>query len=170
MQIMNQSYFNLLGNITWLWMNSSLHKEWSCELLARNVIPAIENEQYMLLIDNGIPIAYCSWADLNLETEVKYIKDISSLTPEEWQSGDRRWIIDWVAPFGHSQLLYKKMCQKYADTLVRSIRFQPNQKSVGKIAYFKGGKLDKKTAKKRFDTYQEELATALKNEFNFIKK
>ncbi|HDL6313318.1 TPA: leukotoxin-activating lysine-acyltransferase LktC, partial [Mannheimia haemolytica] len=41
---------------------------------------------------------------------------------------------------------------------------------LGKIAYFKGGKLDKKTAKKRFDTYQEELATALKNEFNFIKK
>ncbi|MEN2865849.1 RTX-I toxin-activating lysine-acyltransferase ApxIC [Mannheimia haemolytica] len=167
---MNQSYFNLLGTITWLWMNSSLHKEWSCELLARNVIPAIENEQYMLLIDNGIPIAYCSWADLNLETEVKYIKDINSLTPEEWQSGDRRWIIDWVAPFGHSQLLYKKMCQKYPDMIVRSIRFYPKQKELGKIAYFKGGKLDKKTAKKRFDTYQEELATALKNEFNFIKK
>ncbi|HGO5856783.1 TPA: toxin-activating lysine-acyltransferase [Mannheimia haemolytica] len=167
---MNQSYFNLLGNITWLWMNSPLHKEWSCELLARNVIPAIENEQYMLLIDDGIPVAYCSWADLNLENEVKYIKDISSLTLEEWQSGDRRWIIDWVAPFGHSQLLYKKMCQKYPDMIVRSVRFQPNQKSVGKISYFKGGKLDKKTAKKRFDTYQEELATALKNEFNFIKK
>nr|P55124.1 RecName: Full=Leukotoxin-activating lysine-acyltransferase LktC; Short=Leukotoxin C; Short=Toxin-activating protein C [Mannheimia cf. haemolytica]AAA16443.1 PllktC [Mannheimia cf. haemolytica]prf//2117209A phlC gene [Mannheimia cf. haemolytica] len=165
---MNQHYFNLLGNITWLWMNSPLHREWSCELLARNVIPAIENQQYMLLIDNDVPIAYCSWADLSLETEVKYIKDISSLTPEEWQSGDRRWIIDWVAPFGHSQLLIKNVSE-IPDYSRQIYTLLSKTKRTGKIAYFKGGNLDKKTAKKRFDTYQERLGAALKNEFNFTK-
>lgn len=161
--MMNENNFNLLGMVSWLWMSSPLHREWSLSALAKNVIPAIENEQYMLLVDNGVPIAYCSWADLNIDTEVKYIKDIGSLTPEEWKSGDRRWIIDWVAPFGHSQLLYKKMCQKYHNTLVRSIRFQSNHKKIGKISYFKGDGLNRTLAKNLFDTYQIELANALKD-------
>lgn len=100
---------NVLGNIVWLWASSPLHRNWPVSLFAINVLPAIQTNQYALLTRDGFPVAYCSWADLSLENEVKYLNDVTSLIAEDWTSGDRKWFIDWIAPFGDSGALYKYM-------------------------------------------------------------
>lgn len=65
-----------------------------------NVLPAIRANQYALLTRVNYPVAYCSWANLSLENEIKYLNDVTSLVAEDWTSGDRKWFIDWIAPFG----------------------------------------------------------------------
>ncbi len=156
------NYFNALGQIAWLWSQSPLHKDWSTSLLARNVIPAIHHGQYVILIQNDYPIAYCSWANLNLENEAKYIQDVTSLTLEDWNSGDRKWFIDWVTPFGDTSLLYKYMREKFPYALFRAIRASQKKQGIGRIIHIQGGKVNKQQAREKFTVYYNELIEALK--------
>ncbi|CRZ19292.1 MULTISPECIES: toxin-activating lysine-acyltransferase [Kingella] len=159
--------FSELGSIAWLWTNSELHQNWPLSLFSTNVIPAIETQQYVLLVRDGMPIAYCSWARLNLETEVKYINDVTSLKLEDWQSGDRYWFIDWIAPFGDSYLLTKHMRKLFSDGLFRAIRVDAGSPN-GKISEFYGRNVDAKLAMQSFEQYQKELMNALSQQDNFI--
>ncbi|SUT99289.1 RTX-I toxin-activating lysine-acyltransferase ApxIC [Actinobacillus lignieresii] len=158
--------FEVLGEVAWLWASSPLHRKWPLSLLAINVLPAIESNQYVLLKRDGFPIAFCSWANLNLENEIKYLDDVASLVADDWTSGDRRWFIDWIAPFGDSDALYKHMRDNFPNELFRAIRVDPDSR-VGKISEFHGGKIDKKLASKIFQQYHFELMSELKNKQNF---
>lgn len=111
---------------------------------------------------NDYPVAWCSWANLSLENEVKYIMDTNSLVADDWISGDRKWFIDWIAPFGHTRELYMHMREHYPHSLFRAIRVT-QQTSTGKVTEFHGGKIDKTVAKKQFIQYHYELSEALKN-------
>jgi hemolysin-activating ACP:hemolysin acyltransferase len=42
----NYDPINVLGIVSWLWMNSQLHSNWSVKMLNVNVLPAIENNQF----------------------------------------------------------------------------------------------------------------------------
>lgn len=99
----------ILGHVSWLWASSPLHRNWPVSLFAINVLPAIQANQYALLTRDDYPVAYCSWANLSLENEIKYLNDVTSLVAEDWTSGDRKWFIDWIAPFGDNGALYKYM-------------------------------------------------------------
>ncbi|EIO85610.1 hemolysin-activating lysine-acyltransferase hlyC, partial [Escherichia coli TW09195] len=57
---------------------------------------------------------------------------------KDWMSGERKWFIDWIAPFGHNMELYKYMRKKYPYELFRAIRLDESSKT-GKIAEFHGG-------------------------------
>ncbi|HCQ9044441.1 TPA: toxin-activating lysine-acyltransferase, partial [Escherichia coli] len=154
--------FNVFGKVTWLWSYSPLHRDWPISMQSINIIPAIMHGQYVILMEKGFPVAYCSWAKLDLDNEVKYIKNTNALTIDDWNSGDRNWFIDWVAPFGHSNQLYKIMRKKFPDGLFRSIRVTKNS-TTGKIYEFHGGKVNKLIAKKQFLKYHHDLIQALKN-------
>ncbi|MER1778328.1 alpha-hemolysin-activating lysine-acyltransferase HlyC [Proteus mirabilis] len=158
----------VLGHISWLWASSSLHRNWPISLFAINVLPAIRANQYALLTRDSFPIAYCSWANLNLENEIKYLNDVTSLVAEDWTSGDRKWFIDWIAPFGDNGALYKYMRKNFPNELFRAIRVDPKTQ-VGKVSEFHGGKIDKQLANKLFKQYHYELITEVKNksDFNF---
>lgn len=158
--------FETLGHIAWLWANSPLHRNWSLSLLAINTLPAIHHNQYVLLMRNNFPVAFCSWANLSLENEVKYLDDVASLSAEDWNSGDRKWFIDWIAPFGDNGALYKHMRKLFAHDVFRAIRVEPNGKT-GKIVEFHGGKIDKKLASKIFQQYHFELMSELKTKPDF---
>lgn len=166
MNINNQ--FETFGHISWLWANSSLHRNWPVSLLAINILPAIYTNQYILLTRNDYPIAYCSWASLSLKNEVKYINDVTSLTVDDWVSGERKWFIDWIAPFGDSYVLYKYVRKRFPNELFRAIRVNINN-NIGKISEFHGGNIDKRLASKIFWKYHHELMTEIKNksDFNF---
>ncbi len=104
-----------------------------CCLFAINVIPAIQTNQFALLTKDSLPVAFCTLAGLNMECEVKYINDVTSLYAKDWISGERKWFIDWIAPFGHNMDLYKHMRKKYPYELFRAIRLDEYGKT-GKIA------------------------------------
>ena len=153
--------FNVIGHISWLWGCSPLHRSWPMAVFAINTLPAVIHGKYLLLMENGYPVAYCSWANLSLENEIKYIKDTNSLIAEDWVSGDRAWFIDWIAPFGHTRVLYKQMREKFPDHLFRSIRIT-NSSTTGKISEFYGRDVDRVVAKKQFIKYQYELIKSLR--------
>lgn len=160
--------FTTLGHIAWLWANSPLHKEWSISLFTKNILPAIQHDQYILLMRDEFPVAFCSWANLTLTNEVKYVRDVTSLTFEDWNSGERKWLIDWIAPFGDNNTLYRYMRKKFPNEVFRAIRVYPGS-TEAKIIHVQGGQINKFTAKKLIQQYQEELIQVLNNHKKIVR-
>ncbi len=76
---MKSNVFDVMGKVAWLWaLIYPLHRKWPLSVFAINVIPAIQTNQFALLTKDDLPVAFCSWASLNLECEVKYINDVTS--------------------------------------------------------------------------------------------
>lgn len=109
----------VLGSTIWLWTHSEEHKEIPIELLPILLFPAISHQQYVLILQNNQPIFFIAWAGLSEEAEQRYLKNPAVLMPaSDWNSGDRLWFTDWVAPFGHNfpivrmlrRTLFKQHC------------------------------------------------------------
>lgn len=97
----------LLGNINWLLMHSKSHCEMPLLMMPTQIFPAITNKQFVLaLSEKGSPVFYMAWANFTAEDEANYIKNTNTaLTIDNWNKGDRPWILFFVAPFGHSQIM-----------------------------------------------------------------
>ena len=96
----------VLGSAVWLWMHSASHRDAPLHTLSALLLPALKSRQFVLLSEAGKPVAYLSWANLSEEAERRYLSNPPVLMPEaDWSSGDRMWILDWVAPFGHTKTL-----------------------------------------------------------------
>lgn len=93
----------MFGSAVWLWMQSDLHRELSLQALSTLLLPAIKTRQFLLVTESDKPVFYLSWALMDCSAEESFLRNPSTHFPEEaWVSGDRMWILDWVAPFGHT--------------------------------------------------------------------
>ena len=131
--------FVQLGQISWLWMNSKLHEDWSTRLMSRNTIPPISLGQYEILHGNdGIPVAYASWAYFSEDAELRYIRDPSLIRLEDWNSGDRLWFVDYVSPFSvkHTLALKSVLRERFSDRFARGLRVTPGGKTGRVLTYF----------------------------------
>lgn len=90
----------VLGEITWLMTQSPLHKQLFIGDLEWFAMPAILLEQFRVWNGPNSPAAVALWATVSEETEARLEAGGSKLRPDEWQNGDRPWLIDLVAPFG----------------------------------------------------------------------
>ncbi len=103
----------VLGSAVWLWMHSESHRDTPLHMLSRLLLPAIKARQFVLASENGKPVFYLAWACLNAEAESRYLRNMPEcMLPEDWTSGDRTWILDWVAPFGHTWQLRRLLAEK----------------------------------------------------------
>ncbi|CBJ81102.1 putative HlyC [Xenorhabdus bovienii str. Jollieti] len=94
----------MLGAATWLWMHSPLHRNAPLIALSTLLLPMIKAGQYVLVSHHGQPIFYLSWALFTEETELRYLtKRHEHNRDPQLHGGDRLWILDWIAPFGHSR-------------------------------------------------------------------
>ena len=153
------------GKIVWLWSNSNLHKTWSTSLQSRMVIPALMLGQLMMVHDqNRHPVAYCSWAMLDAETELKYILNPNSLQPCDWRSGDRLWMIDFISPFSkhYTLILKNRLKQKFPRGVLRALRVKEASK-VGRVLTFMGQHLGPSEAEDIRRYYLLEMHHRLKN-------
>jgi cytolysin-activating lysine-acyltransferase len=122
--------FENLGKISFLWTHSKLHVEWPCKLFSQYVCPPVSLRQYLVLDDSlGNPLAYVSWAYLNVKSEAKYILNPHSLSLEDWNSGDRLWLTDFISPFHKS----------FTDELIKELRSNLFQKSIARSLRVKHG-------------------------------
>lgn len=90
----------VVGEVIELLTLSPYHVTWSIFDLQRLVIPPIRLGQYRLYRRKFKPVAFVSWAWLTENAENGYTTGTRLLQPEDWNSGDRLWFIDFVAPFG----------------------------------------------------------------------
>lgn len=90
----------VLGEITWLMTQSPIHKQLFIGDLEWFAMPAILLEQFRVWNGADSPAAVALWAFVSEETEARLEAGASKLRADEWQNGDRPWLIDLVAPFG----------------------------------------------------------------------
>jgi cytolysin-activating lysine-acyltransferase len=127
----------VLGASVWLWMHSNKHREIPLQVLSTLLLPAIKLQQFILISEHGKPVFYLSWANMSATAEARYIENPSfSMPQDDWNSGDRMWILDWVAPFGHTQSISKLIKRHLlADRCMRSLYHRGDEKGLRVINF-----------------------------------
>jgi len=90
----------MLGEITWLMTQSPIHKQLFIGDLEWFAMPAILVEQFRIFYGPNSPAAVALWAMVSEETEERLKAGAHKLRADEWQGGDRPWLIELIAPFG----------------------------------------------------------------------
>lgn len=103
----HQSEAEIFGAVVWLYMQSEKHQGMPVNELNKLVLPPLHRGQFVLATENQgehtRPVGFMSWANFNAEAEARYIKTLNdTLTVDDWNSGDRPWIVHYFAPFGHA--------------------------------------------------------------------
>lgn len=110
------------GQIVWLLTRSPLHREMKLKDLEWSFLPPLVHEQFRIFRFgplNGVevedlveapgvrldpaaletmPLGVALWALLSEEAEAKLERN-ERLTPEEWRSGDRAWLVELISPY-----------------------------------------------------------------------
>lgn len=100
----------VLGEITWLLTQSNRHRnglfvgdlEWL-------VMPAILNGQHRIFRAADKPIGAALWAFVSPEVETRLEQGFGKLKPDEWRSGTQAWLVELIAPFGHSDKMLEEL-------------------------------------------------------------
>lgn len=101
----------VLGQIAWLMMLSPQHRHFFLADLEWLVGPAVMLRQFKLFSHKNTPVAYVSWAFLSEEAEA-HLKAHRRLRPGDWRSGDKRVVVDVVAPFGGAEKFAAKAAEQ----------------------------------------------------------
>jgi cytolysin-activating lysine-acyltransferase len=98
---------HLLGEMTWLLTQSPIHKAMMIADLEWLVMPALIHQQFYLFREGQQPVGLALWAKCTPEAEKKLergmIEPENRLTLEEWNNGDRIWLVDLIAPFATAE-------------------------------------------------------------------
>jgi cytolysin-activating lysine-acyltransferase len=120
-----------LGSAVWLWMHSAGHRDAPLKVLPAVLLPAIKTGQFVLATDAGKPVFYLSWASFSEEAEARYLTNLPEQMPHaDWASGDRVWLLDWVAPFGHTRILRHIVAQLFSDCCMRSLCHRGDERGL----------------------------------------
>ncbi|WP_174492311.1 toxin-activating lysine-acyltransferase [Acinetobacter sp. Marseille-Q1623] len=134
----------VLGAMTWLWFLSDNCKNLTVSDIALHVLPTIKNRQFAVFSQNSQPFGYISWANLDEQSEARYVSSESWIyTHSNWNCGDRMWLINWFAPLGHSALM-KKLIEThlFPDHCFRAF-YHKGLVEIPKIMTFKGKSVSK---------------------------
>lgn len=133
-----QTNMSMLGEVVWLMAHSELHRGWPIASIFQWVVPALMHKQCRLYRREGRPVAYVAWAYLSQEVEEAYVLNPKSLQPKDWKSGDRGWLIDWIAPFGDSATVMKDLREGiFSNEVGRALRVKPGSDEM-QIIYVHG--------------------------------
>ena len=143
-----------LGAIVWLWMNSAAHRDFPLHALNAVLLPAIKQRQFILVSQQGRPVFFTSWANFSLEAQSRYLKQSPLLMPEQdWNSGDRMWLLDWIAPFGHTRAMTRLLQrQLFADRIMRTLYHRGDQRGL-RVKNFHGIAVLPQEARHWFETH-----------------
>ncbi len=98
-----------IGQITELMRQSRAHRHLFIADMEWLVIPPVMQRQFRIYRQNQVPVAYVSWARVNEEVEARLKSGQVRLKPNEWNCGDRNWIIDIIAPTGKADEIIKDL-------------------------------------------------------------
>lgn len=120
------------GAAVWLWMQSDAHRDIPLHILNSLLLPAIGYRQFILGSVDGQPVFYLSWAMFDADAEHRYLHSHPSTLPEsDWDSGDRMWVIDWIAPFGHSLQISRLLKQQwFKDRCMRFLYHRGDERGM----------------------------------------
>ncbi len=86
------------GDLLFLAFRSTRHARMTTATLRAYFEPPVELGQFRIFRFDDVPRGMYTWAFLTPESERKLLLG-EPLSPEEWRSGDRLWIMDIIAPY-----------------------------------------------------------------------
>lgn len=101
-----------LGQAMALMMQSPMHRHMFLADMEWLVLPPIALQQFRIFRNKGVPTAYVSWARLTEEAEKRIMQGQLRLKPNEWNAGDRIWLVDVVAPYGNADEVFAYLSSK----------------------------------------------------------
>lgn len=102
----------IVGHVAWLYSQTKTHKYFTFGDVEARILAPLMIKQCKLYVQSnsgGLPTGFISWARLSEEVEQKYIHT-QRLSPSDWKSGDRLWMIDVLAPFGGQEAIFREAC------------------------------------------------------------
>ena len=98
-----------LGQMALLAMESPIHQHVSLNALKTMLLPAVVRGQFKIFHFKGKLSGFITWAYLSDESFNKYVNNNMTLSSEDWDSGERVWIMEVVAPFGHYNMIINEL-------------------------------------------------------------
>ncbi|WP_249672142.1 toxin-activating lysine-acyltransferase [Pseudomonas abieticivorans] len=143
-----------LGCAVWLWMHSKAHRDMPLHALNKLLLPALRQRQFMIGSQQGRPVFYVSWSYFSAEAERRYLDNAALELPEhDWNSGERMWFHDWVAPFGHSTQVARLLQRRFfTDRCMRGLYHRGDERGL-QIKQFQGIKVMPAEARAWFATH-----------------
>jgi cytolysin-activating lysine-acyltransferase len=115
---------HLLGEMTWLLTQSPIQRALAIGDLEWLVMPALLTEQFYIFRDGDRPVGLALWARTDATGEAKLqrgmIEPENRLTLEEWNNGDRIWLVDLIAPFATAENRHIEVMM--ADLIAKPLR------------------------------------------------
>jgi cytolysin-activating lysine-acyltransferase len=96
---------NVFASAVWLLMAAPQYRHLFLQELSWRLVPPLMLRQFRLFQKDNKPVALATWAMLSEEVAERVTEDDKMrpdfrLTAAEWRSGERRVVVDVVAPFG----------------------------------------------------------------------
>ncbi len=131
------------GAATWLWMQAATRRDTPLKWLSTLLLPPIAKRQFVIASQGGRPVFYLSWARFSVSAERRYVNGPhAQLAADDWSSGDRRWIVDWIAPFGHTHAMSQLLrTQLFASLCMRYLYHRGTERGL-RIKTFRGYGID----------------------------
>jgi cytolysin-activating lysine-acyltransferase len=99
----------VFGQVVWLMMNTPQFRHVFVADLEWMVLPPILLNQYRLLRVDNRTVAFAGWAYLSETAEKRLQEANARLAPVDWKGGDRLWLINVFAPFGHQEAILNEV-------------------------------------------------------------
>ncbi len=127
-----------LGEMVWLYSMSEMHKGWPIHSIHQWLMPAVFHSQFRVYHRGVKPVGLVTWAWMSQEVEEAYVRNVRSLQPKDWKSGDRGWILDYIAPFGDAFRIGEDLKNSvFANDMGRYLRVKEGSDTM-KISYLHG--------------------------------
>jgi len=94
----SEEKLRVYGDLMFLAFRSQRHCAMSVQTLRTYLEPPIELGQFRVFRFDGVPRAMYTWARLDRKAERKLVNG-DPLEMDDWRSGDRLWIVDFIAPY-----------------------------------------------------------------------
>ena len=124
-----------VGKITWLMGHSDQHCDWSVDDIHRLIIPPVALQQFRIWQVDEHPVGLMTWALFNEETEAGYLDGSRKIQPEDWNAGDRLWLVDFIAPYGNVREMVREGRDHLRSIFGKGVVGRANRLHRGKLWY-----------------------------------
>lgn len=129
----------VLGAAIWLWEHSPMHQDTPLVMLPILLYPIITHQQFILVYENQRPIFFLGWACLNEAAEARYLSNPAVCMPKtDWNSGDRVWFTDFIAPFGHAKLMKRYLQNDWLRHQCARFLYHRSDERGRRVMHFRG--------------------------------
>jgi cytolysin-activating lysine-acyltransferase len=111
------------------------------------LLPIIKRQQYVLASHQNQPVFFLSWAWMNQEAEARYLTQPAvNMLESDWNSGDRLWFCDWIAPFGHTREMRNLIAREIFPHLCMRALYHRGEQRGKRVVNFKGAQVSHQQA------------------------